>query len=123
MPANFDPIPAILQPVNPYDLRHPLDARVLALADLDRVPLIEKLIALDTQARQRARPGRRARPSTLTRALAEEALAESYRLGRIIHFLRWRSFAPSMTARDQALCTTLAEKLSTKGQWAGEYSL
>jgi hypothetical protein len=123
MSSNSGPIPAMLHQVNPYDFRHPLDTRILALADLDRVPLIEKLIALDTQARQRARPGRRARPSTLTRALAEEALAESTRLGRVIHFLRWRSFAPSMTPTEQLLCATLAEKLTAKGQWAGEYSV
>jgi hypothetical protein len=113
----------MLQRVHPLDFRHPLDARILALADLDRVPLVEKLIALDTQARQRARPGRRAAPGTPTRMHADEALAESVRLGRIIHFLRVRRLAASSTPRDKLLCTTLAEKLIAKGQWAGEYSL
>lgn len=113
----------MLQQVNALDFRHPLDTRILVLADLDRVPLVERLIALDTQARQRARPGRRAAPGTPTRLRADEALAESDRLGRIIHFLRVRRFATSSTPKDKLLCTTLAEKLIAKGQWAGEYTL
>jgi hypothetical protein len=113
----------MLQRVNPLDFRHPLDARVLALADLDRVPLIEKLIALDTQARARARSGRRAARNSVVRMRADEALAESERLGRLIYFLRFRSFATSSTPKDELLCKTLAERLTAKGQWIGEYSL
>jgi hypothetical protein len=116
-------VPAMLDHINPYDFRHPLDARVLALAELDRVPLIEKLIALDAQARARARSGRRAVAGSMVRAHAEEALAESDQLGRIIHFLRFRNFATSSTPKDEALCSTLAEKLTAKGQWVGDYSL
>lgn len=113
----------MLQRVNPLDFRQPLDARILALADLDRVPLIEKLITLDTQARARARPGRRAAHGTPARLRADEALAESDRLGRIIYFLRVRNLAARSTSKDEALCNALAEKLTAKGQWAGEYSL
>jgi hypothetical protein len=113
----------MLQRVNPLDFRHPLDARILALSDLDRVPLIERLIALDTQARERARPGRRAARGTPTRMRADEALAESERLGRIIYFLRFRSFATPSTPKDELLCNVLAEKLTARGQWTGEYSV
>ena len=123
LPRYDGAVPAMLEHVNPYDFRHPLDARILALAELDRVPLIEKLIALDAQARARARIGRRAAHGTPTRMRADEALAESERLGRITSFLRVRNFATSSTPKDEALCSTLAEKLTAKGQWAGEYSL
>jgi hypothetical protein len=116
-------VPAMLDHINPYDFRHPLDARILALAELDRVPLIEKLIALDAQARARARIGRRAAHGTPTRMRADEALAESERLGRITYFLRVRDFASSTTPKYQVLCNVLAEKLTAKGQWAGKYSL
>ncbi len=116
-------VPAMLERINPYDFRHPLDARILALAELDRVPLIEKLIALDTQSRARARAGRRAARSSAVKTDAEFARADSDRLGRIIYFLRFRNFASSSTPKDQVLCNALAEKLTAKGQWTGEYSL
>jgi len=113
----------MLQRVNPLDFRHPLDARILALAELNRVPLIEELTVLDTQARARARSGRRAAHGSARRMRADEAHAESERLGRIIYFLRFRSFATSSTSKDEALCNTLMEKLAAKGQWVGEYSV
>ena len=83
----------------------------------------EKLLALDTHSRARARLGRRAAVGSMVRTHAEEALAESDRLGRIIYFLRFRNFASSSTPKDQVLCNALAEKLTAKGQWTGEYSL
>jgi hypothetical protein len=119
----YGTVPTMLERINPLDFRHPLDARILALAELDRVPLIEKLIALDTQARARARLGRRAAVGSMVRTHAEEALAESDRLGRIIYFLRFRNFEASSTPKDQVLCNALAERLTAKAQWTGEYSL
>jgi hypothetical protein len=113
----------MLQRVNPLDFRQDLDARVLALADLDRVPLIEKLIGLDAQAQARARAGRRVRRGSIVRMRADEAFAESERLGRIIFFLRFRLSPDHATANDLALCDALAAKLAAKGQWSGDYSL
>jgi hypothetical protein len=100
-----------------------LNTRILAVADLDRVPMIETLIALDAHAQARARTGRHARLGTVTRNRADEARGEAERLGRIIYFLRFRSQPSALTDEDARLCDILATKLQAKGQWAGEYSL
>jgi hypothetical protein len=109
--------------VNAPEFRQNLDARILALADLDRVPLIEKLIAFDSEARAWARAGRRAARGGMVRMRADQAVAESERIGRIIYFLRFRRMADSGTAKDDVLCDALAAKLTAKGQWVGEYAL
>jgi hypothetical protein len=48
-----------------------LNARIRALADLDRVPLIETLIGIDAEMQARARRGRRAKRNTAERYRAE----------------------------------------------------
>jgi hypothetical protein len=113
----------MLLQVNPYDFTQPLDARIQALADLDRVPLIEKLMLLEIQARGRARPGRRAIRNSIARARVDNAKTDSERLGRIIYFLRFRNLAERATTEDTSLCHSLADKLAAKGQWNGVYSL
>jgi hypothetical protein len=100
-----------------------LNTRILAVAELDRVPMIESLIGLDAQAQARARSGRKARLGTVARNRADEARAQAERLGRIIYFLRFRSRPSTFTEEDARLCDILAGKLQAKGQWAGEYSL
>jgi hypothetical protein len=103
-----------------------LNTRILAVAALDRVPMIEALIALDAQAQARARSARSGRPARLGSMRmnrAVEARAEAERLGRIIYFLRFRSPPSTLTDQDARLCEILAAKLQAKGQWTGEYSL
>ena len=100
-----------------------LDTRILALSDLDRVPLIEALIRIDAQLQAKARTGRRAKRGSREQAHADIARSDSDRLGRIIYFLRFRSPASSATEQDMALCKTLQEKLLLKNQWAGEHSV
>jgi hypothetical protein len=101
-----------------------LDDRIRALSELDRIPLIQALIRIDSQLQPQAGgSGRRAKRGSMERYRAEEARAESDRLGRIIYFLRFRSPATAATAADSLLCEMLAEKLRAKGQWAGEYSV
>jgi hypothetical protein len=100
-----------------------LDTRILAVAELDRVPMIETLIGLDAQAQARARSGRHARLGSVRSNRADEARAEAERLGRIIYFLRFRSPPSTLTDEDARLCEILAAKLQAKGQWTGEYSL
>jgi hypothetical protein len=100
-----------------------LDSRILAVAELDRVPMIERLIAFNADAGTRTRMGRCARLGTATRTCAEEARTETERLGRIISFLRFRKPPTGLTHGDARLCETLAGKLRAKGQWTGEYSL
>jgi hypothetical protein len=99
-----------------------LDARIRALSDLDRVPMINALIRIDSEAQSQSRTGRRAKRGSVDRNRAEGAAAESARLGRIIYFLRFRSFATNTSAKDEELCAMLAGKLQAKGQWTGEHS-
>jgi len=100
-----------------------LNAKLLALADLDRVPMIECLIALDAQAKARARKGKRARPGGGVRNRADQAEADAQRLDRIIRFLRTRSLPPNLTGPDARLCEELAGTLRRKGQWSCDYLL
>jgi hypothetical protein len=100
-----------------------LDARIRALSALDRVPMIKALIQIDSEAQSQSRTGRRAKRGSVDRNRAEEAAAESARLGRIIYFLRFRSLATNTSARDEELCAMLAGTLQAKGQWTGEYSI
>jgi hypothetical protein len=109
--------------VDPHDFTQTLDARLLALADLNRVPLIENLILLDTRAQARVRAGRRAARDSVIRRRADEARIESDRFGRIIYFLRFRTLADRSTIEEAALCSSLADNLTAKGQWSGDYSL
>jgi hypothetical protein len=100
-----------------------LNTRILVLAELHRIPMIEGLVALDAQASARARIGKRARQGSTTRNRAEEARAESERLGRIIYFLRFRTPPSSFTDEDAHLCEILATNLQKKGEWTGDYSI
>ena len=100
-----------------------LNAKIIALADLDRVPMIESLIALDAKARESARKGKRARPGGVARTRADQAQADARRLVKIIQFLRMRSCPPNLAPEDACLCEDLASKLQRKGQWTGEYLL
>jgi len=83
--------------------------------------MIQGLIRLDAQAKARAKAGARAKRGTTARNRADEARAETERLGRIVYFLRSRSPASNATPQDMVLCDALAGKLQAKGQWAGEY--
>jgi hypothetical protein len=101
-----------------------LSTRILAVAELDRVPMIEALIALDAQAQARARiAGRRPPVGSMRIIRADEARAQAERLGRIIYFLRFRTQPSTFTDEDARLCEILAAKLQAKGQWTGEYSI
>lgn len=99
-----------------------LDARMRALSDLDREPLIHALIQIDHEAQRQVGAGRRAKFGSMARNRAEEAAEQRSRLGRIIYFLRFRSPATDATTEDTALCQMLSEKLRAKRQWTGEYS-
>ena len=100
-----------------------LDTRIRALSDLERIPLIQELIRIDSGKQALARAGRRARRGTAERYRSEQARSDSDRLGQIIYFLRFRSPATNTSAEDLALCDMLADKLRAKGQWTGEYSV
>jgi hypothetical protein len=97
-----------------------LNTRIQRLSDLDRGPLIDALIRIDAEMRDRPRVGDRARLGSAERTRADDARSESDRLGRIIYFLRFQSPAFGATPEDLALCDLLAEKLKAKGQWEGE---
>jgi hypothetical protein len=99
-----------------------LDSRIRRLSDLDRVPLIQALIRIDAEMKRLARSGRRARLGTPSRNRADDALEQTYRLGQIIYFLRFRSPATNTRPGDLAFCDMLAEKLRAKGQWTGDVS-
>jgi serine/threonine protein kinase len=78
-----------------------LNVRIRALADLDRVPLIETLIGIDAEIQARARRGRRVKRNAVERNRADAAREQSDRLGRIICFIRFRS--PSSSATHDSL--------------------
>ena len=98
-----------------------LDQRIRRLADQGRIPLIKELTRMDTRARSRAKAGRGARRDSPKRNRAEEAHFESERLGRIIYFLRFRTYALGAPPQDIALCDALASALQGKDDWTGSY--
>ena len=91
-----------------------LDARTLALSDLDRVPLINALIRIDANMQAVARAKGRSKRNSVDRYHAEEARANSDRLGRIIYFLRFRSPATD-TARQDSAVPKIGGKASSQG--------
>jgi hypothetical protein len=95
-----------------------LHDRILRFSGLGRRDLISALIRMDAKQYAAATNGARTRGGTNARHRADEAKDKVNRLGKIIHFLRFRF--PMPAGPDESICQLLAEKLQAKGDWEGQ---